>query len=91
MPDQTRQELLQPFLEEVAQRLLARKTGRPFAVDGIRRLLREIIQDEHGLASFKIPREDDPIIVSFLGADSRFVRVSDEAGVSQWQVRDISS
>ena len=30
MPEKTRQELLQPFPAVVAQRLLARKTGRPF-------------------------------------------------------------
>jgi hypothetical protein len=89
MPDKTRQGLLQPFLEEVARRLLARKTGRPFAIEGIRRLLREVIQHEHGLASFKISREDDPRILSFFDADSRFVRVSDEVDV--WEVRDIRS
>jgi hypothetical protein len=91
MPDKTRQELLQPFLEEVSQHLLARKTGRPFTVDGIRRLLREVIQYEHCLASFKIPREDDPIIVSFFDANSCFVRTSNEAGAPQWELRDISS
>jgi hypothetical protein len=44
MPEKTRQELLQPFLAVVAQRLLARKTGRPFSVHVIGRLLREVIQ-----------------------------------------------
>ncbi len=80
----SRERIIVGALDEVAQRIVLRRTGRRVNPLKIRMLLREVVKRK-GFISFQIKAADDLLITLFFDAHSRFRRVSGDG--PQWEPR----
>ncbi len=73
----SREAVIGVALDEVAERVLQRRSGRRVSPFKIRMVLRRGLAAQHGLVSFKVKAADDPVIIAYFDVHPRFTRVSD--------------